>query len=437
MNIQIEQKSEVLARLKITMPAAQVNERLNSYFAGLAKQAKVPGFRPGKAPKDVVKKMYGDDSASDLSERLISEGVLHAIKEKSLSVVMAPVLVATDMPQENKDFNFEVEIDLRPKVPAIDPKKIQIEGAGTLDVTDEEISQQLHAIQENDASFVDIKETRAALPTDCVVIRFQGTIDGTQPPEMQSESHTAVLGQGQLIPEFEAAIVGLKPGEEKTSPVKFPADYHAKDLQGRTVEFKIGLISIKEKILPTLDDEFAKGIDPDVKNLDELKAKVKEKLTEQKKRMQHDQLRDQIGDALVAKFPFEVSPRQVESFAHNIAEQTHRMMHQMGHHHEETEDHQNKLIQASMKKAERDVRLAYILESIARDQKLEVTAEEIKAKMETTAKRAGISLSQVQSYYSAKDEGENVSRLERLKIDILDEKSLDYAISAATIKNKG
>ena len=437
MNIQIEQKSDVLARLKISMPAAQVNERLDHYFAGLAKKAKVPGFRPGKAPKDVVKKMYSEDSTADLSERLISEGVLAAIKEKNLSVVMAPVLVATDMPKQDQDFKFEVEVDLRPKVPAIKLKGLQIAGATPATASDEEINQQLQHLQEGDASYVDIKESRPATATDCVVIRFQGTIDGKQPPEMQAESHTAVLGQGQLIPEFEKAIVGLKPGEEKTSPVKFPDDYHAKDLQGKTADFKIGLLAIKEKILPKLDDEFAKSIDPDVKTLDELKAKIKEKFIEQKQRSQKDQLRDQIGDALVEKFKFEVSQRQVESFAHGLAEQTHRMMHQMGHHHEETEEHQRKLVEASMKKAERDVRLAYILENIAKDQKFEVTADELKSKMETTAKRTGLSLSQIQAYYASKDENENVSRMERLKIDILDEKSLDYAISQATIKNEG
>jgi len=127
----------------------------------------------------------------------------------------------------------------------------------------------------------------------------------------------------------------------------------------------------------------------------------------------------------------------VEGLAEKLAQQTHQMMHQMGLPHDETEEHAKMLFESSLKKAERDIRLTYILEAISKEQKFEVSSEDIKKRFEDTAKRTGYSVTQIQSYYAAKEENETTSRMDRVKIDIQDEKSLDYALSQATIKLKG
>lgn len=437
MQVKIEPVNAAQAKVKVSLPATFVNEKFDSYFSGLAKKAKVPGFRPGKAPKDLVKKMYAEDTASDLTERIVSEAVIHVVQEHKLELIMPPRLVATDLPVEGKDFNFEIEVDLRPTVPELDLKSIQIELPSAKPVADEEIEAQLNYAREAEATFNDLKEPRPAQKGDLAVVKFTGQVDGKTAPELQSENSSIVLGEKKFLPEFEEAVLGMQVGASKTFPLHFPEDYHAPEYRGKKAEFTVELIQIKEKHLPPLDDAFAKLVNPDLNSLEDLKKDIRKELIERNERVAQSQARELVGDKLAEKYPIEVSPRQVESLAEQLAHEAHRMMHEMHVEHQENEEHMNALRASSEKKAIRDIRLSYILQKIARDQKFDVTAEDYERRYEATARKSGFSVSQIKQYYSGKDEGSSLSRMERLKIDILDEKSLDYALSQATIKNKG
>jgi trigger factor len=436
MTVTIENTSPVEAKIRIQVPSQIVSERLNSYYASLGRQAKVPGFRPGKAPTHVVKQMYGSEVLSDVSERLIAEFLGKAIDEHKLDLVMPPMLLATDLPAEDKDFQFEVEVHLKPQIEKLNLDQLQIEVPAPQAVTDQEVDQELERAREADATFVDILELRPANSSDCVVVTYKGNLDGVEDPRMAAQNQTAIMGQNRFLPDFEKAIVGMKIGETKTFDCSFPADYHEASLQGKVAQFTLTLNAIKSKKLPELNDEFAKGMDPDVKDLSELRAKMKKQLEDNRHEETESQKKELVGDALVASHPLTVSQRQVESYAQRLAEQTHQMMHQMGMHHEETEEHAQQLLASSRKKAERDIKLSYVLETIARENKFEVSADDLKKRFERTAARTGYSITQIQQYYAGKDEGDGPSRMERLKIDIMDEKSLDYALSKATIKLK-
>jgi trigger factor len=437
MNITIHPINSAQAKVKILVPASEVSARIDNYFSGLAKKAKVPGFRPGKAPKSVVKQMYAADASSDITERLVSEFTIQAIQEKNLELSMPPRLLATDLPEENKDFNFEVEVDLKPKLPEISWSGLDVAGVASKPVTDEEIDQQIDRLREAEAPYADVKENREAKNGDYVVIKFEGSVDGVKSPDMASESHAIVLGEKQFLPEFEAALLGTKVGDKKSFNVTFPENYHAEHLRSKVAVFDVEVLGLKEKTLPSADDAFAQAVKPEFKTIADLRADVRNELEAQHERMRSSALRDQIGDKLVENHPFEVSERQVQSLAANLAEEAHHMMHKMGVEHEENEEHFKALQESSIRKAKRDIQLSYLLQKIAREQSFDVTQEEIEKRLEELAKRTGFSLSQIRQYYAAKEEGGALSRMERLRIDILDEKSLDYALSKATIKIKG
>lgn len=437
MNVTIQPINSAQAKVKILVPAADVTLRMDSYFSSLAKKAKVPGFRPGKAPKDVVKKIYKDDVNSEITERLVSEFVIQAIQEKKLELSMPPRLLATDLPEENKDFNFEVEVDLKPLVPEISWSNLEIPGVENKAIGTDEIDAQIHRLQEAEAPFLDVTEKRESKNGDYIVVKFEGSVDGVKSAEMASENHAVVLGDGQFLPDFETGILGAKVGDKRTFNVTFPNDYQTENLRSKTAVFDVEVLGLKEKSLPIVDDSFAQSVNPDFRTVQDLKDDIRKDLEAQRDRMKVTALRDQIGDLLVQNHPFEVSQRQIETTAAGLAEEAHHLMHRMGVQHEENEEHFKALHESSMKKAKRDIQLSYLLQKIARDQKFEVNASEIEARFEELAKRTGFSVPQIKQYYGTKEEGATFSRMERLKIDILDEKSLDYALSKATIKIKG
>jgi trigger factor len=437
MEVTIEKINSTQAKLKVQVPAEIVSQRIDGYYANLAKRAKIPGFRPGKAPKVVVKQHYGKDSASDLIERLISEFTLKVVEERSLELLYPPKLIATDMPEETKAFNFEVEIDLRPEVPEVNWSDIQIESVEEKAVTDADIDEQVNILLDTEAVFEDAKSERPAQDNDHVTIKFVGSVDGKTAPELQSESQAFVLGKKYFLPEFEDAVRGLKVGEKKTFDLKFPADYHAEEYKGKVAQFEVELLQLKEKILPGLTDELAKTLNPNASSVPELRELIKKDLQEQRARIRTNTLRERVGDALAEKYTFDVNQRQVETLAERLAHEAHHMMHQMNIKHEETEEHLHALQESSKKKALRDVRVSYLLQKIAKEQKIEVKAADFEKRFEETSKKTGYSVAQIKSYYAGEDKDSTLSRMDRLRIDILDEKSLDYALSKATIKNKG
>ena len=436
MNSNIQHKSSVEATIKVSVPKPIVTERMNSFFAALAKQAKIPGFRPGKAPTSVVKQMYGEGALADLSERLIAEFLGKAIEEHKLDLALPPALLATDLPSEAKDFTFEVELHLKPKITNLNLDGISAEVQKPQAVSDDEINQELETLQKAEVTFAEGAEDRIIGTHDCAVASFSGSIDGVDNPMLKSDTHTIILGESRYLPDFEAGIVGMKKGQTKSFDVKFPDDYRETSLAGKTATFTVSVTGVKERKMPELNDEFAKLIDEKISSLSELKEKIRSTLQERAENSLVKSKRDAVGDALVAKNSFELSQRQVHQFAVRLAQEAHQMMHQMGVPHEENEENERQLLASSMKKAERDIRLSYILEAIAKQQKFEVTSEDIEKRLAETAKKTGYSIAQIKAYYSAKEENESLSRMDRLKIDVLDEKSLDYALSKATIKLK-
>ena len=437
MSIQIKHETPVEARVKVQIPAEKVNQHLKSYYASLAKQVNIPGFRPGKAPADVVKQKYGESTLKEVSERLIQEFTAQAISENNLSLILPPRLISTDIPEENKDFKFEIQIDLKPEVKKLKIKGLKVEQDAPKVVSDDEINEQIKTLQEADASFKDISESREARDKDCVVVKYEGSVDGVPHPKMKSEGDTVILGAGNFLPDFEKNTIGLKKEESKDFDLTFPENYYDKEVAGKTAQFKITLVSIKEKILPELNDDFANSTDEKIKTLDELKTKIRKNLDEQKLKDSDAQLREKMGDALVKKHSMKVSRRQIEMVAHELTKRTFQMMQQMGVKVDNDEKQHKEVMESSMKKAERDIQLSYVLEAIAKEHKIEVDGADVEKRFKETSLRTGMSIADIKAYYSTKSEDGHASRMEKLNLDIQDEKSLDYALSQANIKKRG
>jgi len=432
----LQKQSSVSARVSVEIDREKVNEQLTTFYSGIAKRAKIQGFRPGKAPVHVVKKIYGKEASDEITQRLISESLMEVIRKHELHIILPPTLLAVDSAKENQDFKFEAELDLKPEVPAVDLAKIEIEVPKEPLVDSAAIENRLKEIQDRFAHFHPLKPeaSRPIKSDDLVVVKYSGYKGDTKVESASSERQELMLGTGQVNAEFEKAVIGLEAGAKKTFEIPFPEEHEVEEVRGQKIRFEMDILEVQEKHTPDLNDELAKRIDPQTTSLSELRAKLESQMKESAKHEHARALRKILGEALVKASRFEVSPRLKQMTAENFARDSVQRMVRMGMKETELKSRQEEIMAHAANTAEEQIRLSYILEKISRDQKLEVTKEDMDARLEKTAQLTGSSLAEIKEYYSQKEEDEATSRWERLKLDVLDEKSLDYALSQVRMK---
>lgn len=433
----IEKNSSVQARVSVEVPSEKVNEHLNAYFGAIAKRAKIQGYRPGKAPLHVVKKLYGQEGTGEVSQRLVSEALLEVIRKHNLNIILPPTMLAVDDPKENQDFRFEVEIDLKPEVPEIKIEEVEVEVPEDKPIGDARVEEEIKGMLERMAHYHELKEPREIQATDQVLVKYEGSVDGQKVEQASTEKQELTLGSGEVTNDFEKAVLGKKTGDSVEFDVEFPAEHSVEAVKGKTVHFKLDILETREKHIPELDDDLVKKIKPECKNVEEFKATIKKDLEAHHEHQSIRDKRDAMGDGLLAKYDFEVSPRQKQMLAESLARDTVQQLKQMGMPEDELKKRQAEIMGEAAKKAERQIRLTYMLERIGRDNDIKVTDEDIEERLQKTAELTGHSVAEIKEYYSKKEENESSSRMDRLKLDVMDEKSLDYALSKARIKIKG
>ena len=278
MKVNVEDVSSVKKTLHIEVPEKTVVEELDGAYLQLKKNAKVKGFRPGKAPRSVLERIYGKDVRADVQSRLIQSSFANAIKETELKIIGSPKV---DPPEfEGKgDYAYDATVEVRP-----DLEDIEIKG---LDLTrtnytagDDEIDIQLQALQKNMAKTEKIEEDRPAAKDDFVVVDYEGFKEGEAFPETAlTENFTLKIGEGHIAEAFDEKLIGMNAGEDREIKVDFPDDYFNEKLQGLSIDFKVKLHEIKAENLPELDDAFAKSLGP-FETLEDLKNVIKDNLTQ-------------------------------------------------------------------------------------------------------------------------------------------------------------
>ncbi|PIR22954.1 MAG: trigger factor [Deltaproteobacteria bacterium CG11_big_fil_rev_8_21_14_0_20_45_16] len=430
----LQKNSSVQARLKIEMAPERVNNHLNTFYGGLAKRAKIQGFRPGKAPLDLVKKVYGEEASNEVTQRMVSESLMEVVRKHDLKLILPPTLIAVDSPKENTSFTFEAELDLKPEVPEIPWDKLEIENTEKQTATPEMIEDQLKEIQDRFTHYHAIHDDRPVKEDDMVVVRYDGLVDGQKVEQASTDRQELALGRGQVAEDFEKAVLGKKKGDKSTFTLPFPETHQVEEVRGKDVVFELEILEIQSKHTPELNDDLAKKVNPKYSCLDELRKEIETNLVSSLELQQTKNLQDKVGDKLVESMSFEISPRQKQMTAESLARDSIQRMFQAGIKEDDIKGRQAEIMEASAKNAERQIRLAYILDRIARDQEIKVEKVDIDKRLQKTASATGLSVSEIEKYYSQKDEEESISRMDKLKLDILDEKSLDYALSKARIK---
>ncbi len=421
MKVTVEDISPVKKKLHIQVLPESIEQEMAKAVADVAKRAKIPGFRPGRAPKNVVQKHYQAEIESEVLNRLISDSYLRAVRENDLSPVEMPNITNISPFDRNAPLNFTAQVEVRPRITLGAYEGIEIADP-PLDVTDDEVLQTIDRLRDMYAN-LEVVEGVPLDATHTAVIDFEGFRDGKPIEDAKAQGHMLALGSGSLIPGFEDRITGMRTGETRQIDVRFPEDYSNKDLAGKDAKFTVTLKEIKKKVLPELNDEFAKDLG-DHKTVDELKARIREDIEVRKKNDRASGQREQIMQKLVEAHAFDVPDGMVERELMGMARSQATRMARQGM------DLQSFDIAAFREKnrelAVKRVKGLLLMEMIADKERITVADDEVNAALAAAARGTGQKLDAVRKYYESQEGG-----MENLRLSLLQEKTLGHLLSKA------
>ncbi|TFW28915.1 trigger factor [Massilia horti] len=428
----VETLEKLERRLTITLPVADVRSEVEKRLKQQAKTARAPGFRPGKVPMKMVAAQYGYQIESDVLNDKVGRAFNEAANENQLRVAGFPKIEPKQEAPEGM-LAFDATFEVFPEVVIGDLSKVEVSTVKT-DVTDAEIDktidilrkQRVHYHTKGEAGEHGTGGEAVAANGDRVTVDFVGKIDGEEFAGGKAENYAFVLGEGRMLPEFEAATVGLKVGESKTFPLSFPEDYHGKDVAGKTAEFTITLTRLEWAHLPEVDAEFAKSLGIEDGNLEKMRADIKVNLEREVNARVKARNKEAVMDALVKSTEMDVPKVMIEQDAQRLAEMTRQDMAQRGM------DVKNLQFPADLfaERAERRVRLGLILQQLVSDNNLQATSEQVKAQIEDFAQSYEDPKEVLKYYYSDR------RRLGEVESLVLEENVVNYVLDKAKVETK-
>lgn len=421
MQVAVEKLSPVLLELAVQVDAQRVKSELAKAYREVAKTARIKGFRPGKAPRQVLAHVYGRRIAADVAQRLVEETYTEAIAAQQVQPVSQPA-IESDSVRDNEPFNYKARVEIVPQIDEIKYEGLEVTKPNT-EVTEALLDSELETLRRANSTLEPPKEPRGAREGDQVTIDVDVAVDGEQIEDASAKDFEAELGSNTVLPEIEQALLGKQQGEQVETEIELPAGHPHPKLRGRRAQFRLSLKDIKERVLPDLDDEFAKDLG-DFETLDALKEEIKQDLA---KRLQ-EQAENAVAEALVQELvkanPIEV-PQSLVAQQNRVTEQ--------------------ELVAQARSRGQQGTLTPQVREQIAADSEVKVRAGLLMAEI---AKREGIKIGDAEIEAGiaelAEQTGKNVAKLraeyrdpkrrEMLIGMILENKVLDIVESKANIK---
>jgi trigger factor len=401
MQITVNEVGGLTRKLKIVLPKEEVNKELDAGFQKVKKDANIKGFRRGKVPRHILEKTYGQQVKAEVAEKLVQATYFDAIEKEKLDVVAHPE-IKEPVFEDDGSFSYEAEVDTRPQFELNEYKGLEIEKQ-EISVTDEEIDSEVERLRKEIAPLRNI-EDRAAQVSDIAIVDFDGFHDGEQMKEVHGENVNVDIGTGHHGQEFENGLVGMKKGEESSVEVNFTADSPNPMMAGKKIEFKINVKDIKERVLPDLDDEFAKDVGAEFDTLTALRDNVREKILAEKEQARSGDLLDKIMQKLVEANEFEVPARLVQYEINEYIKQTEETLKRGGLTLESAGVNRAEAEERYRDTAVKRVRGDFILKKIAEMEDIKVLDEDMNNGFARIAKQYNMTVPEVQGYFKSRDD---------------------------------
>lgn len=400
MSAKWEKQEGNIGTLTVEVSAEQVNAALDKAFAKVVKQINVPGFRKGKMPRPMFEKRFGVEALyQDALEVLIPDAYSNAIDETGITPVDYPQISGTENFAKGEAFTFTAEVTVKPEPVLGEYKGLEVTKLPT-EVTDEEVEAQIQDLLAKKAE-LEVKEDEAIVTGDIAKIDFEGFLGEEAFEGGKGENYDLEIGSGSFIPGFEDQLVGVKTGEVKDVVVTFPEDYHAAELAGKEATFKVTVKEVKTKVLPELNDEFAKEADAEVDSVDALRAKLKETTVANKQAESDGSLRDELVEKAAANATFDIPASMIENEVDRMVQEFGQRLQMQGMNLElyfQFSGQTEADLRSQMKEdAETRVRISLTLEAIGAAENIEVTEEDINAELDKMATQFNMTVDQIKA----------------------------------------
>jgi trigger factor len=377
MTVQVETLEKLQRRITLTLPMASINGEVESRLKKLARTVKADGFRPGKVPMSVVAQRYGYSVQYEVMNDKVGEAFNSAANEAQLRVAGMPKITQKDEAPEGV-MAFDATFEVYPEVKIGDLSQVAVERVST-EVTEAAIDKTVEILRKQRRTFQQRPASEGAVESDRVTIDFEGKIDGEPFAGGKAEGFQFIVGEGQMLPQFDQGVRGMKAGDSKTFPVAFPADYQGKDVAGKEADFLVTMKKIEAQHLPEVNEAFVKTLGIADATVEALRADVKKNLEREVKFRVLSRNKAAVMDALVAASELDVPTALVEGEQERMVEAARADLKQRG-----VKDADKAPIPAELFKdqAERRVRLGLVVAELVRSNNLQAKPEQLQAHIE-------------------------------------------------------
>jgi len=371
MQISIESEKGLERRMRVQVPAERIEKEVDVRLKNVARKAKLPGFRPGKIPAKVARQQFGDSVRQEVVQEIVQSSYAEAVTQEKLQPAGSPNIEPETL-EEGQDLAYVAVFEVYPEVELKGLEKIKVQ-TPEVAIDDADIDEMLINLRKQRLDW-SVTERKAA-DGDKVTLDFDGTLKGEPFEGGKAEDFEFVIGEGQMLEDFEKGIKGLKAGDEKSIKVKFPKDYHATELAGAKAEFALKIKTVNEPVLPEIDEEFIKGYGIESGSADDLRADIIKNMERERDAKAKAEIKRQVLDGLLEQNPVAVPDVLIGQEAHSMQ---HEAMERMG-----IKDHDQAPAEETFREpAEKRVRLGLLFQELIQAHEIKVDSDRVTAKVD-------------------------------------------------------
>lgn len=423
-NIQVEDLSEVKKKVTVEVPQEKVLELIDSQYKDLKKTVQIKGFRKGKVPLEILRSYFKGKVEADTAKKIIEDTLEPGLEEKKI-VPVSVTKIDQESLEAGKPFRYTAEIEVPPSIQPKDFKGLKLKKFRR-EVSEQQVEERLQTLRERNARLSPIPESRGVKEGDHLVVDVTAEAEGSVITPLTVTDYHMELGRNFYLPDFDSNLEGMKPDEIKKISLDLPADFPKKNLAGKTATFEVTVKEAKERILPDLDDDFAKDLG-EYDSLEQVREELREDLKDLAANQTRKEIENQIIDLLIEKNDFEVPESMVDNQVDHFLNQSIQGLVARGIDPKRLpapSEAQRAQVRPS---AVRTVKAGLVLKAIAEQEKTDVSDEELQAGIEERASQIGVSADYL------KDQLESNNMLEELRANLLQDKVYKLIEEAAEI----